>query len=135
MIFGSPPVVIELIGARVKLEMVASTGIAQSVIAGAITQAELDAKVYPGIHQGVTAAVAADCTTTTPPDCGCAASSTGRTMINLFDTNPKNCVISIDEIKNNTLIQSLFAPDVTIGGQQALSFGVAVTAVKATFAP
>jgi hypothetical protein len=135
VIFGSAPVTVELIGARVKIEMVAGTGFAQSVIAGAVTQAELDAKVYPGIHQGATAAVAADCTTTTPPDCGCAVGSTGRTFIQLFDTNPKNCVISIDEIKNNTLIQSLFAPDVTIGGQQALSLGFAATAVKATFAP
>jgi hypothetical protein len=38
------------------------------------------------------------------------------------------------EIKNQ-LIQSLFAPDVTIDGQMAVSVGFQVSAVGATFTP
>jgi len=60
------------------------------------------------------------------------ASSTGATVLNLFDTD-KNCAVSVDEIKNNNLIQSLLAPDVTIDGTSALSLGIKVVAKKATF--
>ena len=132
---GGTPIVVDLIGARVKLQMVADTGFAQSVIGGAVTQAQLDVKVYPGLQANFAVVVAADCPTTTPPDCGCAANSTGRTLLNLFDTTPKNCLITVDEIRNNSLIQSLFAPDVMIEGQPALSFGFAATAVKGAFTP
>jgi hypothetical protein len=44
-------------------------------------------------------------------------------------------VITLDEIRNNSLIQSLLAPDVTLEGQPALSLGFGVTAVKAAFTP
>jgi hypothetical protein len=44
-----------------------------------------------------------------------------------------DCMITVDEIKNNSLIVSLLAPDVTVEGMQALSLGVSVHAVVATF--
>ena len=132
---GGAPITLDLIGARVKLEMVADATLAQSVIAGGVSQTQLDTKVYPALQLNFSAIVAADCPTTTPPDCGCPAASTGRTILNLFDTTPKNCLITIDEIRNNSLIQSLFAPDMTLEGQPALSFGFAATAVKGGFAP
>ena len=69
-----------------------------------------------------------------PPTCGCAANWTGQTVISLFDTN-HDCAVSVMEIENNSLIQALFQPDVTIDGQMALSVGFAVTAVGATFTP
>ncbi len=56
--------------------------------------------------------------------------STGRSYLTLFDKSPKDCVISLDEIRNSTLIQSLLMPDVTVEGQNALSFGFGVTAVR-----
>lgn len=103
------------------------------MIAGALSQAEVDTKFIPALHQNAVVQVMADCTGTIPPDCGCAAGSTGRTYLNLFDTTPKNCAISLEEVRNNTLIQSLLAPDVTIEGQTALSFGFGVSAVKAAY--
>ena len=42
---------------------------------------------------------------------------------------------AIDEIKNNSLIMSLFALDVSINGEMAISFGVRVDAVPATYTP
>ncbi len=131
----STPITVELLGARVRLQTVSATSLGQSVIAGGISMTERDTKLIPAIHQTAVAAVAADCTSTVPPDCGCAAGSTGRTYLSLFDTTPKDCVISLQEISGNSLIQSLLAPDVTLEGQQALSLGFGVTAVKATFTP
>ena len=55
-------------------------------------------------------------------------------MVSFFDTTP-DCNVTVTELQNNSLIQSLFAPDVTVEGQQALSFGFAFTAVDATFTP
>ena len=65
--------------------------------------------------------------------CGCMSGSTGKTILNLFDTMPKNCAVTVEEIKNNSLIQSLLAPDVTIDGKTALSLGIKATTVKGTF--
>lgn len=59
----------------------------------------------------------------------------GSTDTALFDTTPKDCVITLDEIRNSPLIRSLLAPDVLINGQAALSLGFAVTATRAAFMP
>lgn len=105
------------------------------MIAGAITQSQIDLKIYPAIHQRASAAVAADCTTTVQPDCGCPPGSPGWTLRGLYDNSPRDCVITLDEIRNSVLLRSLFVPDVTVEGQPALSFGFGATAVRATFTP
>jgi hypothetical protein len=136
LLVGITPVVLDLLGARVRLQAVTPASLGQSVLAGAITQDQRDARIYPALQDGIKAAVAADCTATgTPPGCGCAAGSLGATYLNLFDTSPKDCLVTLDEIRNNTLIKSLLAPDVTVEGQSALSVGFGVTAVKAAFTP
>lgn len=129
------PVVLNLIGARVQLMSVSATKIMSAKLAGAITQAEISAKLYPAMRESFQAAVARDCSAlTSPPVCGCTAGSNGRNWLALFDTGAtQDCAISIAEISGNSLIQSLFAPDVTIENQQALSFGVRATAVQAGF--
>ncbi|HEY1556781.1 MAG TPA: hypothetical protein VGF94_18225 [Kofleriaceae bacterium] len=131
---GGTPVTIDLIGARVKLDPTATT-ITSGIIAGGVSQTELDTTVYPGVQAAVTAQIAIDCTAlASPPGCGCASGSNGATLISLFDTN-HDCAVSVDEIENNTLIQILFAPDVTLEGQMCLSLGVGFTAVPGTFTP
>ncbi|HUJ59590.1 MAG TPA: hypothetical protein VLX92_13885 [Kofleriaceae bacterium] len=128
------PVTLTLIGARAKLVPTATT-ITTGILAGAITTTDLDTKVFPAVQQAVTATIAADCTAlTSPPTCGCASGSQGASLIALFDAN-HDCAVSVDEIENNQLIQALFAPDVTVEGQKALSFGVQVTAVGAVYTP
>jgi len=87
------------------------------------------------------AAVVRDCTNlASPPGCGCVAGSTGKTSLDLFDGgvvgSPKDCAISVAEVRENSLIQSLLAPDLTLpGGQNALSIGIKVEAVSGTFTP
>lgn len=129
------PVVLDLLGARVRLQSVAAASLGQSVIAGAVTAAQRDTRVYPAMQQSMSARVALDCPSMNPPSCGCAAGSSGATILNLFDTSPKDCKVSIAEVTNNTLIKSLFAPDLTIEGQAAISLGFEITAVKGTFTP
>jgi hypothetical protein len=131
---SSKPATLNLIGARVKLVPTATT-IMDGVLGGGVTTAERDAKIYPRIRDGANEAIMRDCTMlTAPPNCGCTPGSTGKSMTNLFDTAPKDCVVSLDEIKNNTLLQSLFAPDIMLEGQPAL-VGIGFTAVHAGFVP
>jgi len=131
---GTEPIQLDLIGARVKATSLSESAIASVILAGALTQNDLDTKVIPAVHAQLAPLITRDCTGTAPPDpCGCMANSTGKTVLGLFDTTPKDCTVSIEEIKTNSLIQSLLAPDVEIDGVEALSLGIKVEAVKASF--
>ncbi|MBA3817967.1 MAG: hypothetical protein H0X17_03680 [Deltaproteobacteria bacterium] len=130
---GTAGIQLDLIGARAKATGISENGMESIIIGGALTKEDLDSKVIPAIHLQIAPIITEDCTNTTPPDCGCAAGSTGKTVLNLFDSMPKDCTVTVDEIKNNSLIQSLLAPDVTIGGRMALSIGLKAKAVKGTF--
>lgn len=125
---------LDLIGARAKATGISETGMQSVIIGGALSKSDLDTKVIPAIHQQLVPLVAEDCPNNPPTaDCGCMTGSTGKTVLNLFDTMPKDCALTVDEIKNNTLIQSLLASDVKIDGVDALSLGIKATAVKGTF--
>jgi hypothetical protein len=124
---------LDLIGARAKATGITETGMTSLIIAGALTKEDLDGKVIPAIHAQIAPIITEDCPTPAAADCGCVAGSTGKTILNLFDTMPKDCGVTVDEIKNNTLIQSLLAPDVKINGKDALSLGIKAVAVKGTF--
>ncbi len=124
---------LDLIGARAKATGLSENGLDSVIIGGALTKEDLDGKVIPAIHQQIVPIVTEDCPTPAAADCGCMAGSTGKTILNLFDTMPKNCAVTVEEIKNNTLIQSLLAPDVTINGKMALSLGIKAKTVKGTF--
>ncbi|MEO8707107.1 MAG: hypothetical protein ABI867_44180 [Kofleriaceae bacterium] len=131
---GTEPIDLDLIGARAKATTITETGMGEVILAGAITQSDLDTKVIPAVHAQLAPLIDRDCGALprTPPDCGCGTGSTGKTIIGLFDTTPKDCTVDIAEITNNSLIKSLLAPDVQIDGVDALSLGISVTAVKAT---
>lgn len=124
---------LDLIGARAKASGISEAGMESVVIAGALTKDDLDMKVIPAIHAQIAPIITEDCPMPQAADCGCGSGSTGKTILNLFDTMPKDCTVTVDEIKGNTLIQSLLAPDVTIDGKMALSLGIKATTVKATF--
>jgi hypothetical protein len=132
---GGAPIQLALIGARAKMTGISATGIVSGTIGGALSQDDLNTKVIPAIQVQLADVITRDCTTTIAPDCGCKASSTGKTLIGLFDTTPKDCKVTVEEIQNNNLIKSLLAPDVTIDGVMALSLGISVTAVKGEFTP
>jgi len=132
-LLGAQPIDVVLLGSVARLTMASDMTIGEATLAGAISVADIDEKVLPAVHANMAAAVDADCTTTTPPGCGCGTGTDGKTAIGLFDKSPADCSISLDEIKNSTLVQNLLAPDVMVDGQMALSMGVRATAVTATF--
>jgi len=129
---GPQGVQLDLSGARAKATGISADKIDSVIVAGALTQEDLNTQVIPAIHTQLVPIITEDCPTPTAADCGCMANSTGKTVLGLFDTNPKNCVLTVEEISNAPLIKSLLAPDVTIDGKMALSLGLKVSAVKAT---
>ena len=142
---------LDLIGARVKASGVTTTAIGSGtgantsggvILAGALTQDDLNNKVLPAIQQALAPLIVRDCcgtgntahpTCDPAQNCFCTSGSTGATILGLFDNSPKDCTVSLSEIQNNSLIQSLLAPDVTIDGKMALSLGVKATAVGAKY--
>jgi hypothetical protein len=132
VLLTAAPVTLDLIGARVKVTDPSATGIMTGIIAGGVSMTDVNTVLLPAWQQTFDAAMKADCPGA-PPTCGCSANSTGKTLNSLFDAN-HDCTISLAELTNNSLVQSLVAPDVTLDGQQALSLGVAFAAVSATFA-
>ncbi|HEX5062243.1 MAG TPA: hypothetical protein VFV99_22890 [Kofleriaceae bacterium] len=136
---GTDAIKLDLIGARAKASMISENGIGMGtsggvVFGGAVTKDDIDNKVIPAIQTQLVPIIMRDCTMPTmPPGCGCATDSTGKTILGLFDTNPKDCAVSVEEIKTNSLIVSLLSPDVTINGKMALSLGIKATAVKGTY--
>ena len=137
---ATTPIELEMIGARIKASGMSASAITQANLAGAISDAEIHAKLTPAIRVNVTAAVQRDCTTlNSPPGCGCTANSTGKTWLDLLDGGisgtQKDCAVSLAEVEGNSLFQSLLAPDITINGVSALSLGLRIDAVAATFTP
>lgn len=135
---GTMAIELDLIGARAKGTGIAADKIGTAtsggvVIGGAVTKEDIDMKVIPAVQAQLLPIITRDCTMpTAPPGCGCLADSTGKTIIGLFDTS-HDCTVSVEEIKNNSLIMSLLSPDVTINGKMALSLGIKATAVGGMF--
>jgi hypothetical protein len=134
---GTEAINLDLIGARAKISGITDAAISTMIFAGAVTKDDIDNKVIPAIQKQLVPIIQRDCPGTDPnstPSCMCMADSTGKTILGLFDVAPtKDCMVSVEEIKNNSLIVSLLSPDVTIDGKMALSLGIKATAVKATY--
>jgi hypothetical protein len=128
---GPTPIQLDLIGARIQAKNMSATGMDEVILAGGITQNELDTAVIPNMAAAFQAIVTQDCAGG-PPSCGCTSSSQGSTVIQLFDAN-QDCNISVTELKTNPIFSSILSPDVKIDGVDALSFGVKVSTVIAKF--
>jgi len=136
---GTTPVVVHLVGARVRGDVTATT-MANGLLGGAIKEQEVDATVIPAIAVAMNALVAADCPGGVCPPGG----SGGETILGLFDEDSDGTVTA-DELRANDLINSLLASDVDLfddtgsfnprvdGVVDSLSFGVGFTAVGAVF--
>jgi hypothetical protein len=130
---GTTAIQLNLIGARAKASGISTAGITGLVLAGALSQDDINNKVIPAVVTQLAPTIARDCTMlTSPPGCGCADGTTGKTIIGLFDTN-MDCMVTAAEVMSNSLIMSLLAPDVTINGTKALSLGIKVTTEQATY--
>ncbi len=135
---GTDAIQLDLIGARAKASGITDSAIDSVILAGALTADDLNTKVIPAIQKQIAPIITRDCNMpTVPPGCGCMSGSTGKTVLDLFDGDitgtAKDCMVSVEEIKGNSLIQSLLAPDVKIDGKDALSLGIKVQTTKATY--
>jgi hypothetical protein len=160
------PIRVKLVGARIKANLTAD-GCSDGVLGGAITEQELNDAVIPGIQTLMqnsvnddgpdgTAPVACPAAPATCPaamngdSTSCVdtymkcLTGTSKTILGLFDSD-HNLMITIDEIKNNTLIKALLAPDVDLFDAtgafnplsdmkaDSLSVGIGFTCKKGTF--
>ena len=137
-IAGNTPAQIQLIRAHADLTGVSASGITGGKLGGAIPDASVQDELIPAMHASIAAQIAADCPPGgSPPDCGCTPDSTGETFLGIFDENT-DCTVPLPEFRENALVMTLFRPDVDTDGDDvadALSVGVGVTAVAATFRP
>lgn len=108
-------------------------------INGAFRATTLDAVLIPRLAQVLQAIVTRDCPGPGPDSC--ASQSSGATVEQLFDTEPRDLVITVDEVRSSNLIKALLAPDVDLfkadgtrgkdGKPDSISFGFGFHAVKA----
>ena len=130
---STTPVQLDVIGARFE-GTIDANGITSAKMAGAVSSQQINDDVLPAVAAAFRTLVEMECTAgQPPPGCGCPTGSQSLQLIQLFDNAPQNCVISNAEVRNNSLIQALFMPDVNIGGVDGLSLGVGVEGVGATF--
>jgi hypothetical protein len=146
LVQGGEALVANLVGARVEGAITADdmTG---GKLGGAITEQALNDDILPALHMILGTTIAEDCTGTADPCCE--DGSTGQLLIDLFDeSDPQDCVVTLEELKNNSLISSLLAPDVDLfdgdpsankfdprkdGVKDSLSLGIGFTATGGTF--
>jgi hypothetical protein len=161
------PVQVKLIGARVKANVTA-TGCTDGVLGGAITKEELDGSVFPGVVDLLNASIAddapagADGLTACTNDDPCMVSRTGKattcdttrmvcrsestkTVFDIFDNNPADATITLEEIKANPLVTGVLEPDLDLldgsdnfnpnqdGVFDSVSVGIGFTCKNATF--
>ncbi len=141
--FGGGDDIVEVPIIAVHVTMTIDTGaqrLTAGKLAGAVLADELDTAVMPVLAAQYNAAIAAD-----PTD------SSTLVILNLFDTGgcdggiADNSVIELCEVQNNSLLDTVFAPDVDVvdasgnvapkanGPKDSMSLGVGFSAVAATF--
>jgi len=124
----------DLLGARVQLTGANDNGVTSGIIAGGVRVDDVNTKFLPSVAKGMLTIIKRDCPNATPPSCTCGTGSAGATLISVYDAN-HDCVVSPEELRTSPVIQSQLTPDLTIDGTMAVSFGIGVTGVKATFTP
>jgi hypothetical protein len=146
-------VIVPLAGVGVELDI--ADGRLSGHLGGGLPIEVRDEVVLPVVHDAIVRQVGVECSgsITGAPPCGCTAD--GQDLIDLFDELPDrpgdepdgDCVIDLDELRSNSLIDSLLAPDLDLldadgarnprvdGKKDSLSVGFAFTAVPAAIQP
>lgn len=130
-----PPVLMTVRRAAAELD-VSDGGITGGRLGGAIARNELAATFTPAMAASFAAQIARDCQPPRqPPSCGCLGGSAGLSAISLFDTDG-NCTVSTGEV--DRVASGLFTTDIDLdadGLPDALSIGLGLEAVRATYPP
>jgi hypothetical protein len=141
---STDPVQLNLHNARAKVTGASATGLT-AVIGGALTVTDLNTSVIPAIQKTLEGVLLADCgpvaDRVVDMACSCDPTTSAITILGLFDGDitgsVKDCAITVEEIIQSNFIKAVLAPDIcstaTCTAPDALSFGIKVDAVKATF--
>jgi hypothetical protein len=145
-------IVIPIDGASAEIDLVWD-GTLSGKIAGGIPEDAINTIIVPRFAVALQSLVSRDCAdiASGEPPCGCEVDSQGAVLLELFDEQPDrsgeqpdgDCVITTDEVRNNSLASSALAPDIDLfdadgelnprsdGVKDSLSIGVGFTAVPA----
>lgn len=126
-----------LVQARAEITGITATSFGDTKLGGGIPEDDLNNEVLPAVHQTLVDILERDCDpAATAPPCGCEDGSTGATLLNIFGTELQDCAMTLDELKNNSLVSTLLRPDIDTDGDgtpDALSIGVGATGVGAVY--
>jgi len=142
-------IVLPVEGSFIELD-IGQDGAVNGRLGGGIPREAIDIILMPLFADALNRLIATDCSYVPGADpCGCSDGGQGRTLLDLFDEVPEggDCVLDVDELRNNSLITSLIFPDLDLfdadgnlaprrdGIKDSLSIGVGFTAVPARLAP
>jgi hypothetical protein len=132
---STTPIKLALLHARATATSISAAGMT-AILGGLVTTTELTTQIGPPLLSSVKAVVARDCTGT-GTGCGCADGSTGALVLSVVDFNPKDCMVTVDELFTNPVVKPMLTPDScsqdSCTAADSLSIGVKVQAVKGTF--
>lgn len=138
--FGGDAFELQLTNAKV-FATCSKASCTQGRINGAISSSQVDNTLIPQIAMQLQTIVVRDCPGPGPDSC--TDGSTGKSVEQLFDAN-QDLVVTADELRDNSLVKALLAPDVDLlgadgqpghdGVDDSMSFGFGFTGVHATLA-
>jgi hypothetical protein len=133
---STTPITLDLVHARVQAT-IKSDGTLTATLGGLVTQEQLRTQIGPVLQAQVMSLITTECTGGTGM-CNCPAGSTADTLLTFLmpDAN-HDCLITTDELLNSSGLKAVLAPDScskdSCASPDALSIGIPVQAVKATF--
>lgn len=126
------PLRLDMHDARVRFTGLTETGFS-GVIGGMIVKADIDRVIVPQAATEIARIVGTECDLPAGvAPCGCVIGSRAELLQDHFDDN-NDCEVSLLEVQEDDLVAALLATDVKTSGREALSFGVGVEFVRATF--
>lgn len=129
---SSAPIRLDLHGARVRLSPISESDVS-GILAGGITQADIDGVVIPQAAAQIDRIVRTECAQPTgSAPCGCLANARADLLQKVFDSDD-SCQVEVAELSSSSVVRSLLDPDIVIDGQRLMSFGVGTELATATF--
>lgn len=137
---STAPIKLDLLHARIQASSISADGITTANVGGLVTLDEMFGKVCPALQAQFQSILDHDCTpggAGTPPTCGCTAGSTGAAILAKFDGDMSgstpDCTVTTTEILSAPELKPDSCPLDSCAAASALSAGVKVEAVSATF--